>query len=245
MDPAVQQVERHVDGGEEERHEHGCLHQRPGLDRPEPHRDAARPEKAHLVEDDREPVEPEEVDPVPAHLHARCEPDRRQDRGEHRPADEGCEAVAEDDPGALRRGDEEPAGEAPLEVARDAEAGEDPAERGRLGATIRSSAAPSSGGTRPVQPGLSIGVIIADVAAVNENSEHRGFSMGSVLRTTALVSALASCAVVLPALSFADNGSGNRRASMSRQGLDTATSMRRRRPVVGRGRVSTPTRRGA
>ena len=40
--------------------------------------------------------------------------------------------VAEHDPAPVRRGEEQPAREAALEVARDPEAGEDAAERGRL-----------------------------------------------------------------------------------------------------------------
>ena len=61
--------ERHVDRREEEREEDRRLHQRPGLRRAEAHRDAAGPEQADLVEDDREREEAEQVDAVAADLH--------------------------------------------------------------------------------------------------------------------------------------------------------------------------------
>ena len=48
------------------------------------------------------------------------------------PANHRRERVAEDDPGAVRRREQEPPREAGLEVARDAEPGEDAAECGRL-----------------------------------------------------------------------------------------------------------------
>ena len=80
----------------------------------------------------RERVEPDHVDGAAADLHPGEQGDRRQERGGDRPAQERRKAVAEHDPDPVRRREQEPAGEASLEVARDAEAGEDAAERRRL-----------------------------------------------------------------------------------------------------------------
>ena len=54
--------ERHVDRREEEDEEDRHLHQRPGLDRPEPHGDPAGPEEPAEVDERRERVEPDEID---------------------------------------------------------------------------------------------------------------------------------------------------------------------------------------
>ena len=52
--------------------------------------------------------------------------------GDDEPADERRERVADDDPAPVRRSEQQPLGEPALEVARDAEPGEDAAERRRL-----------------------------------------------------------------------------------------------------------------
>ena len=65
-------------------------------------------------------------------VHPEDERDDREHGRGHRPADERRQRVAEHDPGPVRRREQQPAGEAGLEVARDPEAGEDAAERGRL-----------------------------------------------------------------------------------------------------------------
>ena len=132
LDPALEERERDVDGREEERQEDRDLHHRPGLHRPEPHRDPAGPQDAGEVHEQRQAVEAEEVDPVTADLHSADERDHGQHRGGHEPAEEGGDRVADDDAAPVRRGEQEPAREAALEVPGDSEAGEDAAERGRL-----------------------------------------------------------------------------------------------------------------
>src|SRR5690348_10589301 len=107
VDPAAQQVERHIHRREEERHEDRGLHERPGLDGSEPHRDAAGPQQSDLVEDDREAVHAEEVQAVSADLHAGGEPDTGENDGDHRPAHERRDRVAGDDPAALWCRDQE------------------------------------------------------------------------------------------------------------------------------------------
>ena len=79
-----------------------------------------------------ERVETEEIDAAAADIHPHGERDRGQDRGGDEPADERRSGIAEHDPAAVRRGEQQPPREAALEVARDPEAGEDTAERGRL-----------------------------------------------------------------------------------------------------------------
>ena len=132
LDPALEQVERDVDRREEQRQEDGHLHHRAGLDRPEPHRDARGPEQAGDVDERGEQVHAEDVDPVAADAHPRHECHDRQHGRRHAPAQQRSDPVAEHDPGPVRRGQEQPAREAVLEVARDPEAREDAAERGRL-----------------------------------------------------------------------------------------------------------------
>ena len=60
------------------------------------------------------------------------ERDDGQDRRRHRPAPDGRQRVAGDDPAPLRRREQQPPREPVLEVARDAEAREHAAERRRL-----------------------------------------------------------------------------------------------------------------
>src|SRR3954470_2507334 len=132
VDPAVEQRERDVHRREEEHHEDGRLHQRPRLHRAEAEGDPARPEDPADVRDQGEPVDAEEVDPAAADLHVREQRHDREQRRDADPAEERAERVADDDPAASRRGDEEPASEAPLEVSRDPESGEDAAEARRL-----------------------------------------------------------------------------------------------------------------
>ena len=71
LDPALEQLERHVDRREEQDEEDGHLHERRGLDRAEPHRDPAGPEEPAEVHEQREPVQPDDVDGAAADLHAR------------------------------------------------------------------------------------------------------------------------------------------------------------------------------
>ena len=132
VDPALEQHERHVDGREEQQDEDRRLHQRPGLHRAEAHRDPACPEQPADVHDDRERVEAEQVDAVPADLHVRDQRDDREQDRDEAPAQQRRERVAPDDPAAVLRRDHQPPREAALEVARDPEAGEDAAERRRL-----------------------------------------------------------------------------------------------------------------
>ena len=125
-------MERHVDRREEERQEDGHLHQRSCLDGPKPHRNPARPEEPGDVDEQRQSVEPEEIDPAAADLHAHRERDDRQHRARDHPASERGEPVAEQDPAPLRRCEQQPPRKSVLEVAGDAEAREDAAERGGL-----------------------------------------------------------------------------------------------------------------
>ena len=69
-----------------------------------------------------ERVQADEVDRAAAHLHPHGERDHGQQRRDHQPADEARDRVAEHDPAAVRRGEQQPAREARLEVARDPEA---------------------------------------------------------------------------------------------------------------------------
>src|SRR5215203_6634154 len=132
VDPAAEQAERHVYGREEQQHEDGRLHDRPRLRRPEPHRDAARPQHPCDVDEDREPVHAGEVDAVAADLHPDGERHDRQDERDEQPPRKRRDRVPRDDPAPVRRRHEQAAREPALEVARDPEPGEDAAERGRL-----------------------------------------------------------------------------------------------------------------
>ena len=132
VQPAAQERERHVDGSEEENQEDRQLHHRPGLDRPQPHRNAARPEQRREVEDEPERVEGDQVDAVAPHVHVRDQRDAREDADGERPPAERRERVADHNCAPVRGRDEEPAREAVLEVARDREADEDALERRRL-----------------------------------------------------------------------------------------------------------------
>src|SRR5581483_6233918 len=84
------------------------------------------------VDHDRQQVEGGEVDGGALDPHPGGEGDQQDDHGREQPADEGADRVARDHAAAPRRGEHQAAGEPVLEVAGDAEAGEDPAERGRL-----------------------------------------------------------------------------------------------------------------
>src|SRR5919108_4701859 len=132
VDPALEQRERHVHRREEERQEDGHLHDRAGLHRAQSQRDAGRPEHGREVDHEPERVEAHEVDASAPHLHPGSQGDRGHDGDRDDPADEGGERVAEHDPAPLRRGEEEPARETALEVARDPEPREHAAEGGRL-----------------------------------------------------------------------------------------------------------------
>ena len=79
-----------------------------------------------------ERVQPEQVDAASADVHPHGERDRGQDGDRDDPAAERGDRVAEDDPAAVRRREQQPPREAALEVAGDPEAGEDTAERRRL-----------------------------------------------------------------------------------------------------------------
>ena len=131
MDPPLQQGERDVDRREEEQEEDRHLHDRAACivrrrsATPVAQRIAARLTKTASVEAD-------EIDPTPADVHPHEQRDHRHHRSRDEPADERRRRVAEHDPAAVRRGEEEPPPEAALEVARDAEAREDAAERSRL-----------------------------------------------------------------------------------------------------------------
>ena len=129
VDPALQELERHVDGREEQDQEDGHLHQRPGLDRAKAHRDPAGPEEATEVHERREREQTHEVDSSPAEVHPGDEGDHREQHCDDRPAEERRERVAEDDPAPAGRREHEPLRESALEVARDAEPREDAAER--------------------------------------------------------------------------------------------------------------------
>src|SRR6185312_11941107 len=78
---------------------------------------------------DGQGVKADEVDPAPGHLHPYEQGDHRHHCRRDEPAYERRGRVAEDDPAAVRRREEEPPPEAALEIPRDAEAREDPAER--------------------------------------------------------------------------------------------------------------------
>ena len=104
MNPAAQQRQRDIDRRKEQDEEDRELHDGAGLHRAEPHRHACRPEQSCDVEQQRQRVEAEEIDPVTADVHADRECDHGQDRrGRHPAADRrGC--VAQHDPGPVRRG---------------------------------------------------------------------------------------------------------------------------------------------
>ena len=132
MDPPLQQCEQDVDRREEEQQEDRHLYDGTGLHGPQAQRDAGRPEDRREVDEDGQRVEADEIDPTPADVHPHEQRDHRHHRSRDEPADERRRRVAEHDPAAVRRGEEEPAPEAALEVTRDPEAREDAAERSRL-----------------------------------------------------------------------------------------------------------------
>src|SRR5206468_2406830 len=80
----------------------------------------------------RERVEPDEVDAASLDPHPGRERDAGHDHADDQPANEPTDCVAGDDPAPPCRGEQEPPRKPVLEVARDSEAGEDAAERGRL-----------------------------------------------------------------------------------------------------------------
>ena len=69
-----------------------------------------------------EEVERRQVDDAAADLHPEEERQDREERRHDRPADERGDRVAEHDPAAVRRREQQPLREAALEVARHAEA---------------------------------------------------------------------------------------------------------------------------
>ena len=132
MDPPLEQIERHVDRCEEEQDEHGHLHHGRRLLRTQPHRDSGCPERPGDVQKEAQSVKTEEIDPVAADLHARDQRDDGHDRDRDEPPDGRGGCVAEDDSASPRCRQQKAAHEAALEVARNAKAGKDPREGGRL-----------------------------------------------------------------------------------------------------------------
>src|SRR5207244_11695743 len=102
------------------------------LHRPQAHRYTRGPERRGQIDEQPEDDEAEEVDPVSEHLHARREPDPEDDRRRDEEAAECGQHPPCDDGRPVRRGQEEAAREAALEIPRDREACEHPTERGRL-----------------------------------------------------------------------------------------------------------------
>src|SRR5829696_10050367 len=127
--PVGEQVERHEDGSEEEAEEDRKLHQRRRLHCPQPHGYARRPEQAAGVDQHRERVEREDVDTIAPDLHPGQERDTGQNGGRQRPPPEGADRVAEQDSAPIGGRQHQAAREAALEVAHDAEPGEDTRER--------------------------------------------------------------------------------------------------------------------
>ena len=128
----LEKVQRHIDGREEEDEEHRHLHERSCLDRPEPHRDPAGPEEPAEVHERRERVEPDQIERSASDVHPEDERDHREPHRDDRPADERRECVSEHDPAPPRRREHEALRKSALEVACDAESGEDAAESSRL-----------------------------------------------------------------------------------------------------------------
>jgi len=162
--PALKQLQRHVHGREEQDQEHRGLHDRPGLDRLEPHRDPAGPEQECEVDDHRQREEADEIDAVALDPHPREEGDAGDHRGRDQPAQHGADRIAGDDPAPARGRQQQPPGEAVLEVARDPEAGEDTPERGGL-----------EEHETELEAGVSGGVVEAlDVAQPRQPAGERG-----------------------------------------------------------------------
>ena len=126
MDPALEQRERHVDRREEQDEEYRHLHHRSRLHRAQAHRDAGRPQDACGVDQDRERVQPEQ-NRRSADVHTGDQRDCSQHRRGQHPARERGKRIAEHDAALVRRREHEPPREPALEVASDAEAGEDTA----------------------------------------------------------------------------------------------------------------------
>jgi len=132
VDPALDQVQRHVDRRHEEDQEDRDLHRRPGLQRLEAQRHAGAPQGGGQVDQERERQQPDELRGIAVDLHAR----EQRGHGDHgageQEARDGGQRVARDDPLAPRGAEQQAPAEARLEVGRGREAGEDPAEGGRL-----------------------------------------------------------------------------------------------------------------
>ena len=132
LQPARQELDRHEDRREEQRQEDRQLHERRGLQRPEAHRHAGRPQQPDDVDEGGERVEREDVDAVSADLHPCEHRDRGQDERGHRPPADRADPVAEQDAAPVGRRHHQAPREAGLEVADDPEAGENSCKCGRL-----------------------------------------------------------------------------------------------------------------
>ena len=105
----------------------------PGLDRARAERDAGREERRRQVHERARARQPEQVDAAADDLHAGRERDAEQQDGRRSAArTSAATRVAGEDAEPVRRAEQQPPGEALLEVGRDPEAGEHAAERRRL-----------------------------------------------------------------------------------------------------------------
>src|SRR5947208_3277065 len=132
LDPAGEQVQRHVHRGREEDQEDRDLHERAGLDRAEAKRDAERPQSRRGVDDERQADQPGHVGAVAVDVHPA---DRRRgghDGAREQRARQAGQEVARDDGGPVRGRQQQAPAEAVLEVGGHRKAGEDPAEGGGL-----------------------------------------------------------------------------------------------------------------
>ena len=132
MQPAREQVERHVDGRQEEDQEDRHLHRRTGLERPRPHRHAGREQRRGERDQVGEQDQRDQVDAVAADPHAGRQRDREQQRAHERRPRQPHQRVAGQDREPVRRRQQQAPREAVLEVGGDPEAGEHAAERRRL-----------------------------------------------------------------------------------------------------------------
>src|SRR5215210_5337411 len=131
FDPTREQAERHEDRSQEQDEEDRGTYHRPGLLGAEQHRDTRTEKGCCNVGEDGEGDQAEEVEAA-AYGHPREERDRGDQRPRQGGAHERGDRVSEYDPIPVGGGEQEPSGEAVLEVARDRKPCESPTHRDGL-----------------------------------------------------------------------------------------------------------------
>ena len=95
-------------------------------------RHSAGPQRGHQVDDQAQADQADQVNPATADVHPGDQPGDRDHRPGDQPSTQRAQDVAHDDAAAARRAQQEPAGEAGVEIPGHSEPGEHPTEGRRL-----------------------------------------------------------------------------------------------------------------